>query len=286
MRGPTAIIPVFNNPEQSVGVLGALLSQTLVPELVNIIDSSTDDRTAKLVEAMTQRFSDAGMPILYRRIAVSDFRHSATRSEACLALADVASELLLLTQDALPDPNCVYRLMVSLMSNDNAGCVVARQVPRVGASARERYYRNYRYPSVPRTIAPSNTATLYRASALREVGYFGTDMDFGEDMIVGARLKNCGWQVLYEPHAVVWHSHRLSVAEVFSRAAKTGRISGTLNLRPNDAFGRGGARRYVTRSIAHIGRNSPLELPLLCLDHGAQLLGFLAGRACSGETKS
>lgn len=63
--------------------------------------------------------------------------------------------------------------------------------------------------AVTPTFATANVAV--RRDVLAEVGGFDTRCQTGEDMDLGLRVAQSSWQTYFEPRALVWHKHRVTL---------------------------------------------------------------------------
>ncbi|MGH9243228.1 MAG: glycosyltransferase family 2 protein [Acidimicrobiales bacterium] len=198
----------------------AIASQTLRPDSVLVIDSSSTDGSV-------DRFAAIGAEIL--RIPRSSFDHGGTRNLA-LDSAD-ADVYLFLTQDAIPaDDRAFEELVDGLLADDRTGAAYGRQVPRPGATSRARAHRAFNYPAesarrtatdVPelgvRAAFSSNSFAAYRRAALDDVGAFPAPVVCSEDRYVAARLLQAGWAMAYVATARVEHSHDYRLVDDFRR---------------------------------------------------------------------
>ena len=61
----SVVIPTFNRADDLSQALNAIVSQSIVPFEVIVVDDSLDDKTKKLLEAMSGAFSDRGSTLRY-----------------------------------------------------------------------------------------------------------------------------------------------------------------------------------------------------------------------------
>ena len=223
--GYTAIVPTLNAAGSIDALIGALKGQTLPPEVIWVIDSQSDDGTARLARA------HEGVRVT--EIARRDFDHGGTRDMALCACETPFA--VLLTQDALPaGDNCMAALL-SPFEDERVAAVCARQVAYPHASARERAVREFRYGPVSRVWTAADLPALgirayllsdacaaYRLSAYQAVGGFAHPIATNEDMLIAADFLRQGYALAYQAEARVWHSHDLSLAEEYRRNRKIG----------------------------------------------------------------
>jgi rhamnosyltransferase len=249
---------------------------------VLIIDSESTDGTVELARA-------AGFRV--RSVPQSEFNHGTTRQVAAEMLPQ-AEILVYLTQDAvLTSPNALHNL-VSPFEDPLVGAACGRQLPREGAGAIEAHARHFNYPakSEMRSLASrerigvkaaflSNSLSAYRRSALISVGGFQTDVIFGEDTILAARLLLAGYKVAYVSDACAYHSHAYTPVQEFKRYFDIG----AMHSRERwllDEFGNAGAegKRFVLSELAYLQRENPFLIPAALLRTASKLLGYRLGR--------
>ena len=204
------IVPTYNPGKSWSNNVAAIKSQTLHPDEVLIIDSSSVDST--VTESV-----NAGFEV--KVIDTASFDHGGTRkmaAENCSSYEFV----VFLTQDAiLFDENALQRI-IERFSDSKVAAVCGRQLPRQGATSIEAHARLCNYPSnsFTRSISDrasfglktafiSNSFAAYRVSALNEVGSFPENVIFGEDMYVAAKLLGSVYSIAYAADACVYHSH-------------------------------------------------------------------------------
>jgi cellulose synthase/poly-beta-1,6-N-acetylglucosamine synthase-like glycosyltransferase len=206
-------------------VLDAITASVPTPEEVVLIWSGVGPAVSKLPSNVTVRHLDVGT-----------FNHGHTRQ---LALESCTTELIaFVSDDAVPATLEWLDTLTAPFSRASVGAVFGRQKARDDAPLSERVYRTVRYPersvriglesfrTVDRLTLPiSDANAAYRAAALRTVGGFPDPCTYGEDQICAAKLVQSGWEVVYAPEAVVWHSHALGWRDVFRRARQAGALS-------------------------------------------------------------
>jgi len=213
-------IPTLNPGRWASRLTAALAGQTLSPDPVLVIDSSSTDGSL-------DRFGAIGARIV--RIPGEQFDHGGTRNLALdLTEADV---LIYMTQDAIPThETALADLVDGLLEDERTGLAYGRQLPRPEHHARVRAHRAYNYPDAPsrRTAADvahlgaraafsSDSFAAYRREAIEDMGRFPSPIIGSEDLWAAARLLQLGWQVAYVPGARVEHSHDYGLFESFCR---------------------------------------------------------------------
>lgn len=279
------IIPTLNAEKEIGALLDSILSQTVVPEEVLVVDSSSDDDT----QAIVRGFSDCGVRL--HVINRADFNHGGTRHDAFMATTGEFT--LFMTQDALPaDPAYIENLLKSF-SDEGVALVYGRQLPKPEARRFVRLVQAFNYPerSEVRNVADidrlgikaffcSDVCSAYRRSAYMAVGGFERPVNTNEDMLMAARLLRAGHKVAYQPAARVYHSHNLTPGQQFTRNREVGQFlrlySEELSFRSE--MGEGAKLvRSVSSELIKAGRF--VEFGMFGVDCAARLLGNRSGRA-------
>lgn len=275
------IVPTLNAAGLWDRWVQGMRMQSLVPDVVLIVDSSSTDDTVQRAQAEGYRV---------HRIERKDFDHGGTRQLAVDLLGDIDIAVFL-TQDAmLVDPDSV-RNIVSSFDVSNVGMAYGRQLPRQGAGPIEAHGRLFNYPAesgyrseadIPRlglkTVYTSNSFSAYRVTALKEVGGFPSNVIVSEDMHVAARMVMAGWQVHYNAEAVVEHSHGYSPLQELQRYFDVG----VFNAREHwimQHFGAptGEGMRLVLSELRFLGFRKCYRMPETMLRTFLKLAGFRLG---------
>lgn len=279
----SVVVPTLNASAEIGGLLESLLSQSVEPREVIVIDSDSDDGTVRIAEDFpTVR------TISIRR---SEFNHGLTRHRALL---ETSGEIVcFVTQDAVPaSADYLARLVGPMVADERIALVSGRQLPKPDARPFERLVREFNYPDEPsvrsradlarcgiRTFFASDVCSAYRKTAYLECGGFGP-VRTNEDMLMAARLISAGWKVAYEPTAAVYHSHNLTPREQFERNRAVGAF---LEDHSGDLLGASevgeGGRLVAAVSTRLIREGRIGELFAFGVDCAARLLGNRVGRA-------
>lgn len=218
------IIPTFNADDSIGELLDALMLQTVKPNEIIIIDSSSIDKTPQIVS----KFS-----VNLITIPNSEFNHASTRTFA--AKMSKSNILVFLTQDAIPVNNQLIENLTKNFVDKEVACVGGRQLPNKRTRPFGRHLREYNYPPHSfyrtfsdketlgfKTVFLSNSLAAYRKQYLKEIGWFGNNISSGEDSIACARLLLEGYKICYESDAMVYHAHNYSIKEDFMRYVNIG----------------------------------------------------------------
>lgn len=203
------------------------------PLEVVVADCASGDETLAVVEREGEALRRAGLPLTV--LPLDDNRGFAGGMNAAFA-ACRAPWLLTLNADALPEADYLDRLLARAAAHPElrVGSVTGRLVRRRGDDGVRRLdacgmrlTRTWRHldrgssePDVGQYAAPervfggTGAATLFRRAALDDVAVDGHAFDplfhtFREDAELAFRLRERGWEVLYEPAAVAEHRRRV-----------------------------------------------------------------------------
>lgn len=285
----SVIIPTLNAEREIEDLLVALEHQSMRPMEILVVDSTSDDDTARVV----QMHGDIRLLQIERR----DFNHGATRD---MALRETTGDFVcFLTQDALPaSDEYLERLVAPMVGDPSIALVSGRQLPKEGTRRFEQLVRSFNYPDLPsvrsindlekfgiKTFFASDTCSAYRRTSYLDCGGF-ENVNTNEDMLMAARFVASGLKVAYEPTAEVYHSHNLTPSQQFARNRAVGVFleSHSDDLLHASEIGEGG--RLVKAVSSQLIREGNLaELVAFGIDCCARLLGNRAGRRAARKER-
>jgi rhamnosyltransferase len=261
-------------------LLGALKDQTMPPEELIVIDSSSQDDTRNVAEAANVKFIT---------ISKADFNHGRTRNLA--AKNAEGSLLVFFTQDAMPAAKDALEKLLDCFNDPGVGAAYGRQLPSPGAEPIAAHARLFNYPAANRcksmfdvpvlgikTAFISNSFAAYRKDVLLEVGGFPDKTIFGEDMCAGAKILLAGWKIAYCAEASVYHSHNYSAAQDFRRYFDIG-VLHSREARLLGGFGssEGEGKKFVLSELKYLLKYNcrliPVALVRTLLKYAAYRLG-------------
>jgi rhamnosyltransferase len=276
------IIPTYNAARYWKALSTGIRAQSLKPDRVIVIDSASKDGTADLARG-------DGFEVL--EITPQEFNHGGTRQMGAEYAAE-AKILIYLTQDTAPFGVNAFANLVRAFADPEIGAAYGRQLPRENASPIEAHGRHFSYMEAPvvrswenrrtmgfKSIFFSNAFGAYRREALMSVGGFSSDVIFGEDTLVVARMHRAGWKTAYVADALVRHSHDYAIGEEFRRYFDIGVLHSReswLNEQFGSASGEG--RRFVLSELNYLLRHSPQHIPSAMVRTLAKYLGYKIGR--------
>jgi rhamnosyltransferase len=275
------VIPTCNAESDWTRLNAALQQQGFPAGQILIIDSDSEDRTARLASA-------EGYQVL--RIDRCDFNHGGTRQLAVQSLP-WAKILVYLTQDAvLADSDALDRLL-AVFEDDSVAAAYGRQLPRPGAGPIEAHARMFNYPAKSevrnlesrRTLGIkatflSNSFAAYRVDALCSVGGFPVDVIMAEDAVVAGKLLLAGWKTAYVAEARVYHSHSFTIAEEFRRYFDIGVYHRRESwLREQFGLPGGEGKRFVISELKHLCPRHLYLVPLALIRTLSKGIGYQLG---------
>jgi rhamnosyltransferase len=278
----SVIIPTYNAAPYLERQLKALLSQSVQPAEIVLVDSSSSDGTVAIAKQY---------PVKIIAISKDDFDHGSTRT-----LAGTRSRgqfIVYLTQDAIPcDDNCIENLLKPMLAHQILAAVHGKQLPCPDATPFARHLRcfNYSDRSYIRTLADkkqhglktafcSNSFAAYRRNVLDSIGWFKPGLILGEDMEICARLLLKGYSIGYVAEARVYHSHNYNPVEDFKRYFDTGVLHACEQwLLQEFGHPRGEGIRYVQSEVAFLIANRLFHiLPVSLLRSVLKFAGYRLG---------
>ncbi|WP_167505934.1 glycosyltransferase family 2 protein [Desulfosediminicola flagellatus] len=234
------IIPTYNGAKTLTKLFQVLEKQTVIPEEILVVDSSSKDATVSVCR-------DYGASVTI--IPQSEFDHGGTRTR--MAEEATGDILVFMTQDAIPAANdAIEKLIAPFVDDEKLAMTYGRQLPNEDADFAAAHLRAFNYPDKPdtreyddkeklgiRTIFTSNSFAAYRKSTLTDVGYFKDGLIFGEDTCAAGRLLQKGYTIKYVSDAAVYHSHNYKIVQEFKRSFDIGVLHTVEALLFND-FGK------------------------------------------------
>lgn len=224
-RDLSIVILTKNGGELFKDVLAGLFAcdGILETELL-IIDSGSSDKSLEYVTNYPQ--------VRIHRIQPSEFGHGKTRNLG--ARMTTRPIIVYLVQDATPaTPDFLERLAAPLVEEGFAG-VFGRQLPRPWTNKIERVFLNRTYPDARevralsddrrlgiRSFFFSNVCSAIRRDVWESVP-FDESVIMSEDQLWAKQVVLAGERILYEPRAMVFHSHNYRLKEVFKRNFDSG----------------------------------------------------------------
>lgn len=200
-------------------LLPVLFSQKDVPPYeVLAIDSGSTDDTVPLLKSY---------PLRVQQIPAEAFHHARTRNYG--ATLSSGELLVLLSQDAMPASDKWLNRLITNFIDPQVGAVYGRQFPKPGSFEERKEIFDNIYGPNKLVKDPgdrdglgyhfylfSDANAAIRKSVWQETG-FPEDLKVFEDIGIAKRIFDHGWKIVYEPEAVVIHSHNHTTSGLFRR---------------------------------------------------------------------
>jgi rhamnosyltransferase len=218
------IIPTKNAGNKLDAVLKGIFKNKVDFEYeVIIIDSGSKDNTKDIISKY---------PVRLIEIEPLSFSHGRSRNIG----AEVAKGeiLVYLTQDAIPaDENWLSNLVKGFKDSEVAG-IFGRQIPDKDTPPIEKFFLQYLYPKyriIKYSVNPYNCSLQdiffsnansalrkyeWKQNKFREDLIMSEDQAWAKDMLVKKR------KIIYEPEAMVYHSHHYSLIRIMMRNFDSG----------------------------------------------------------------
>jgi biofilm PGA synthesis N-glycosyltransferase PgaC len=205
-EGVSILIPCFNEGANAVETITYALNVAYPDfEVIAINDGSTDNTLETLVE-----LARTNPKLKVVNLAENQGKALALQAGALLAKNDY---LVCIDGDALLDPYCVHWMVKHFIRYPQAAAVTGNPRIRnrtsllgkiqVGEFSSIVGMIKRAQRSFGRLFTVSGVIAGFRKSAVHEVGYWSPDM-LTEDIDITWKLQRNGWDVRFEPKALVW----------------------------------------------------------------------------------
>jgi len=220
----TVAVATLDRPQALSRCLDALLTGTVRPAEIIVIDQSADDAA----RAAVARPAPAGVQVRYQR---RDRRGLSASRNAALALA--TQPIVAVTDDdCVPDARWVEAIARAFAERDAPGAVTGRVLP-LGAEEPEGYAVSSRTGTrridycgraLPWAVGTGANVAVARPWLARVGGYderlgAGSAGGAGEDIDFLYRLLRAGTRIRYEPAAIVYHERQSRARRLATRAS-------------------------------------------------------------------
>lgn len=281
-KGFSCIIPTYNGANVWVRCAESLSRQSVKPDVVYIVDSSSKDDTVFVAKSY-------GFKV--KIISPSDFNHGGTRNNTAKELKE-SDILIFMTQDAILNTNDAFEKLLEYFDDKNITAVCGRQLPHDDANPLATHARIFNYnkkseikseKDIPRlgikTAFMSNSFAAYRTKVFFEIGGFPENTILAEDMYLAAKMIKAGYKVAYSADAAVKHSHNYTPWQEFQRYFDIG-VFHACEPWIRDEFGGAGGEgiRFIRSELTFLWNTAPLWIPRSIITSACKLLGYKLGQ--------
>src|ERR1700687_817738 len=245
-----------------------------------VIDSGSTDATLEYVTEYPQ--------IRKQRIPPSEFGHGKTRNLG--SRMTTGSIIFFLVQDATPATPDFLKRLTAPIAEDGVAATFGRQLPRPSTNKIEQLFLEYTYPdrrevracTDPRelgikSIFFSNVSSAIRRDIWERIP-FDESVIMSEDQLWAKQVLLAGHRIIYEPAAMVLHSHNYGLRDVFKRNFDSGvSLVGIAHYTFVDMAGY--ELRYLASSVRELTRSGSLwRVPYLFAYEATRAVAFSAGQ--------
>jgi len=242
-----------------------------------LIDSGSRDCTLDIAKKYA---------IQIHEIPPCKFGHGKTRNLA-IELSRGAI-LVYLTQDAIPTNNTWLREIVKGLENHKVAGIYGRQIPKENANPMEIFFLSRFYPNktnkeqlkinkMNNNVFFSNVNSAINKEVLKKYK-FSEETFIGEDQEWANRVTNAGLKVLYNPKAIVYHSHQYTLKGVFKRFYDSGSALISIENRKSSAFIKEGLSYYLDEFKFLYNNGYRKWIPYAFIYDMIKFLGFMIGK--------
>ncbi|MBP9995739.1 MAG: glycosyltransferase family 2 protein [Lachnospiraceae bacterium] len=281
------IIPVYKPGQELVDLLNSLLTQSVKPN--KIILMNTEKAYFDLfLQELNVTIDQSMVKVVH--LSKSEFDHGKTRNMG--VKESTAPYFICMTQDAVPVENDFIDCLIRPLNEEKVAASYGRQLAKEGSSIAEKITREFNYPKESmvksiddidrlgiKTYFCSNVCCAYNREIFEKVGGFINHTIFNEDMIYAATAMQNGYKIAYAADAKVYHSHNYSAKEQFHRNVDVGISQAeNPNIFATVKSESEGKKMVITTIRKMIDSKQPLKvIPYIYLT-GCKYLGFLIGK--------
>jgi glycosyltransferase involved in cell wall biosynthesis len=200
-------IPCFNSEQVIEQCITAILSQTRVPDEIIVVDDGSADRTAEIASRYRVKVASHAV-----NLGIGAARNTGIRSSSGDLVASIDA-------DCVARPDWLETLMRCLEDELVAGAggrlieTKCESLPDRWRTSHMRQDWGEEFVANPPFLFGNNT--LFRKAALEKAGQYNEKLRTNfEDVTMGRKLTQLGFNTSYEPRAVVEHLRTDTIASI------------------------------------------------------------------------
>jgi rhamnosyltransferase len=246
-----------------------------------VVDSGSTDNTINIAREYNARIFS---------IKPQEFHHSLTRNFG--AERSRGKVLIYLSQDALPLNSSWLSNLLAPLERSDVAAVYGRQIAYPNAKPVDAFFYSYFYPDTKKILTKEDTVDLRKfyldnifisdvCSAIKrdawEILKFRDEIFMSEDKDFALRVLKTGYKIVYEPKAVVYHSHDYTLVSLFRRRFKDGVAYSYIAPYGSDKFVSNGMK-YFLEEVKFLTKRYPKWLPYALIYDFTHFLAFQLGK--------
>lgn len=285
MLDVSIVLPTRNNEHHIGRLLDSIFSQDFCNRIEVVMLDSSNDHTPQIASRLC-----GGHDLQLIRIEPDDYNYGATRNLG----ASKASNgiLVMISTDVDIRSRSWLRTLLGSLADPLVAGVYGRQVPKEDASPMERFFIEHTYPLERKVqhLKPgerikdfffSTTNSAIRRDVWRKIPL--PEMLISEDQEWAKRALLAGYKIVYDPEAVVYHSHNYTLKQAFKRYFDSGAtlpyVYADSRIAMENFLVRG--MRFERDEVEYFSVNGYLKsLPYAAVYEAMKFLGYTLGTTC------
>jgi glycosyltransferase involved in cell wall biosynthesis len=232
----SVVLNIMNEEKNIADLLDSLVTQEGPIEIV-VVDANSRDRTREIVERYVQQY-----PGLVRMYIKPGSRGLSTNYGISQAKGDI---IAFTGGDCIANPFWIKELRKSIM---NGNAVVAGKTINMGLKAWEELDRvELFYRGVDLSYPSCNEA--FKREVLEKVGGFDTWFITAEDIDLNYRSVDAGYEIVYNPNAVIYHRTKATLYRFYKQAFWNGAGRKQLTLKHGRLWGNYDPMRMIQQKM-------------------------------------
>lgn len=272
------ILPIYNGEQYLEKLVTKIKEQEIENELelIALVSPSYDNSLKKARE------------LFDKVIEVKKFNHAKTRHEG--ALVSKGEILVFITQDILPYDKFWLKNLISPLNGEIIASF-SRQIAYAHHSETEKIIREFSYPEYNRicniqnakkngrkNIFYSDASSAILKQKFFELGGYNFEVPTSEDVYLANKIIKKGYSFIYVADSKIWHSHQLTLRELYKRYKNIGNFEKNYLKNVNFIVTQKEGEKLVFYLLKKLIRNKNLkELILLPINIGIRWIGYKRG---------